>query len=720
MPAPCPGLRLQPHVLSPSPAVSAYWRCVAMFEDFPQVRVVQGRACRQGAGRALEHVQSREGKGLVASPCVGVVLHYGCRARTHALGSMSFDGLPASRTPTGVLRRAARLRGVCGGGAAGGAGGTRGRGGAVAVVQRAGGAGGAGGARAAAVVGRRRLLGRGVSPEPGAGGRGGAGGDPGGARLQLAGAAGGCPLPSFRQKSTTFRCLVRVWNLLHLYRPCGHEPLTVAKRLPHLSPPQEYAHARGPRVSSLLGLPPTSPERARLRSAPFLPTPPVTATMITAPAAAPSAPTAEGEAAPATPTPTLAAATTEEAPTGAPAPAPAPATDTLLLDRPAGGASQLGSLPLTTQDEAAQLAEVGTSSPLSKAPAAALTAASAPTSPDASDSSSTTSNSVMPVASPVATPAPVPSYSVAATPRAVWQQLLAAASLDDLLGPGPSADAAVTTSASGSAARWQYCAVETPSGVWQALLPSASTAAASPSPVPFDAAATPQRVWAALLSRSSAATPPAFPPPSPSPKPSPAAASAAAEADNGLLPRPTPRRRDRDPQRSRTPSPPSSNSSNTSPTAAAPSDAPTAGPTAGAANPSPPASPEKPTGRRGGAKGGGKGSKGHRHAKGGGRKEQRSGGARAGVRAVAQLAAKGASATMSTVTASLGAAAAIGTVLGGASGGHMVDPHTALAVGHGAAAALGHVGGVAPSVAAFWEDLNTLTMASASLSSMDV
>ncbi|KAG2432741.1 hypothetical protein HYH02_012875 [Chlamydomonas schloesseri] len=584
----------------------------------------------------------------------------------------------------------------------------------------------------------------------------------------------------------------------------------------------EYGRMRASRVSGMLALPLSSPERARLRDAVFLPqqqqqqvqaaaaapavaTPAVQAPVPAAVAdaapvvAAAAAALATPAAAPVTakeevrvlPVPVVAEAANDGSAGSAPAAPQPPMVD---LSRPSGGASRTppgsvdlpGLEPLTPPSAAPQTpvfsrpsGGAGRFAPGASAAAAAEAVAVG--------TAATSSPPVVAGSAPVE--AVVPAYSVATTPAAVWEVLLglrpAAAAAAGI--PAADASAAAAAGADAETAAQAYCSMGTPTAVWQALLLSPAAAHDTLASHPYDPTESPSLAWMALLGRAPVPTPapapapavtspaparaaapppgsparPATAPASPSvvrpakapapapgtplPRPvgtsfAPAAPAAAVPAvdPNTLLPKPVLKK----PVAAAAPAAAASPAA--TPPAAMPSSsaagqsgggapvgtsfhsvateasAPTAVAAAPAeqqqqqqqAAPAPSARARRPAGADG-------------KARGAARRERRpaapvtpaSGGAprttRGQVRAVkAAAAAAGAAKAAVNMTVHLGAAAALGGAMASAAHGVPVD-----AVVHGVTH--GAVAGVAQ-VNQFWDSLNSLTLASSSLSSIDV
>ncbi|EFJ50495.1 hypothetical protein VOLCADRAFT_103955 [Volvox carteri f. nagariensis] len=541
---------------------------------------------------------------------------------------------------------------------------------------------------------------------------------------------------------------------------------------------QEYARQRGPRVSAILAAPPSAPERVRLREALFLPQTPTSTLPPAAVAAAPAVAAdnlslsstvaaavdsaAAAAAAVSSPTQPLAeilanaaaaagaSASASAAATASPlgglqqaaaapvrpyggaarAVPPGPAPTALPQPTLSGPSSPIFSRPSGTAEEAtavaASLAGAGPSS-------AAASAAKLPPY-EASSSPSNVWNSLMPThgSSPAGGSDAAPAlerklreYCSAGTPLTVWQALLGAApgKVHDLLASLP------------------YNAAETPALVWMSLVRSKAASSSSPSTLP-DAAAN-AVANATSVSGSHDAVPaasgsvaaggshgsPCTLLPRPVLKQKPAAGSAAAAYAAALPEEPSSAVQSQGvtgvvadgsslPSSSPSATPPSSPQRLVS-AAAVPAEA-----TASTSRLEPPrrrrlrsqAGPV--SGRWAGGDGGG--SDGGKAATRYG-KSRRSAAASAAASAasspsVAAAAgpskpkAKGpaAAAAAAKMTVSLSAAAALGGVIGAAGAGHMpmVDVATALHT-HGA-------------VAQFWEELNNLTLSSASLSSIDL
>ncbi|KAG2424613.1 hypothetical protein HXX76_014338 [Chlamydomonas incerta] len=587
----------------------------------------------------------------------------------------------------------------------------------------------------------------------------------------------------------------------------------------------EYGRMRASRVSGMLALPLTSPERVRLRDAVFLPqqqqtqqqtqaataasdapaaplaaaapaaAPAAVAPAVPAPAPAPAPPASVAAAAVAPIVANVAAVVAESSNGGTGgSPSAAPEPPMIDLSRPSGGASRTppGSMDLPGLEPTAPGG--APSSPVFSRPsggagrvapgataAAAAAAAAFEVAADASAlviaASASTSGSAPVIAEPV------PAYSVATTPAAVWEVLLGLRPTAASVGAGSSAAAssAVDTAAAGGdaeAAPVPYCSQGTPAAVWQALLLSPAAAHDTLASHPYDPSESPSLAWMALLGPRAPAAPspqPARATPSPPGSPArPACASSstaaarpvkaaapapAAPAPDMPLPRPVgtsfmpvaaaPAAPAVDPKTllpkpvlkkpasasaapSSAPAPPASPSA-----AAAPSGAPVGTSfTPAAESPAPaavatPAEQQQPAApvpagsgrpRRSAAADG--------KARGATRRDRRpappvtpasssvgsSGPApratRGQVRAVkAAAAAAGAAKAAVNMTVHLGAAAALGGAM--ASAAHGVPVDAMFHVTHGAVAQVAQV-------SAFWDELNNLTLASSSLSSMDV
>ncbi|KXZ54930.1 hypothetical protein GPECTOR_3g100 [Gonium pectorale] len=542
---------------------------------------------------------------------------------------------------------------------------------------------------------------------------------------------------------------------------------------------QEYARQRGPRVSSMLALPPSAPERLRMRDAPFLPSAPTASTaqeqqQQTAAAAADGATalTAAVEAAVnsaasasvAAPPPMAeilakAAAAAPEAAALKPLAAmeaaaemAAPVVPSVDFSRPSGGASRTGSpggassSPSVFGNRTVTALPAGPSSPIFSRPSGARRMGPVPNAIAAvvgllignkTPKPASAAEPVPPAATAAIAHAPPPPpetsipavpqqapYASDSTPHAVWDTLLAPGRVSQgqalgAMGGGAAADAAAAAGAA-TAASGQYCSVQTPAAVWEALLVAPQTAHSLLVSQPYKPEETPALVWAALLgaaaataASASAAAAPAAPPSVLLPRPVPKAKSAPSTAPPAVTRSPavavaasTPDAPSTLPlpqqQQPEVPTPPQSPSAARSPAAASGQvrkERRSRGQASGQPTPSFPGASASGLGRKGG-----KASKrpfapaGTAETTGRASAAPRPHSAASKARAAAKAAA--------TMTMSLSAAAALGGVIS-AGGGHMpMDVASAMHV-HGA-------------VAQFWDDLNNLTLSSASLSSIDV